>query len=367
MIQQASDHGGNIAAAAARFNRQPEQFVDFSSNINPLGAPPGLIPVLEKTLRNITRYPVSHAASLRRLLAEKYGLPEKHLLVGNGASDLIHLLFLYLRPRRLLLPVPTFGEYEQAALLAGCRVKQWPLPPGNDLDPKSLAPALQESDLLVICNPNNPTGVYYPRPLLENIVDTALKRGTQVMVDESFIPFTGFPPPAGLISRVPARSNLWVLSSLTKLWALPGLRLGFLAGPAAEIKTLTGRGDPWRVNSLAQEAGIYCLTQTDDFLAKTIELIHRERPYLQHCLEQIPGLKVFPGRANFLLVRIDRPAAHARELYHYLGRQGLLIREAGNFRGLDSRYFRIAVRQHRENRRLLDGIQAFFAENSRQC
>lgn len=372
MIDQPGDHGGNLAAAAARFNRPPDQFVDFSSNINPLGSPPGLKAVLKKALCKINRYPVPHAAPFRHFLAETLDQPEENFLIGNGASDLIHLFFLCLRPRQLFLPVPTFAEYEKAALLTGCRVE--PLLPNTgdgsfcfDTPPQGrpnlgfTLPALQQGALIVICNPNNPTGAYLPRALLEKLVDQAIQSKTRVLIDESFFPFTGFPRSESMAPLVTNYPNLWVLTSLTKLWALPGLRLGYLMGPAAAIKKLTGDGDPWRVNSLAQTAGMHCLTSVDDFTAKTVELVTRERRYLQRCLGKISGLEIFSGAANFLLAQMIPSAGNSHHLYCYLGSRGLLIREAGNFRGLNEHYFRIAVRRRRENRHLIDGIRTYFA------
>lgn len=362
-INDYGGHGGGLLAAARLFQREPSEFIDFSSNINPLGPPPGLLEHLQDHLAEITRYPVPGAALLRENLAERFNLPENRLLIGNGANELIHLLFLYLRPKTVLLPVPTFSEYARAAHLAGALVK--PIVSFREAAPvfSALIRQLRGVDFLVLCNPNNPTGLYLPPDEVMEILSEAKLQNVTVLVDESFFPFIA--QPQGQSITASDFENLWTVTSLTKIWALPGLRLGALAGPTPAVMSISEYGDPWRVNSLAQLAGLYCL-QHPEHEKKTVAFVSRERAYLFKNLAGIPGLTVFPGQCNFLLLRGERGDFKASLLYRFLGRRGILIRVAENFTGLDHRYFRIAVRLRRENTLLLEALAEYFTTKQKE-
>lgn len=358
--QEAGGHGGDLQAAAAEFGLKPADFCDFSSNINPLGPPPGLIKELQNNLSgDLDRYPVPQARVLRSALASFLAISVERLLVGNGANELIHLLFLWARPQRVIIPFPTFSEYERAARLAGAEVRKFPLPlqAASPLERANIKELLAWGDFLVFCNPNNPTGFFYAPETILEIVREAGEKNITILIDESFVFFTGRPlQHAFLANNYP---HLWTVVSLTKLWALPGLRLGFLVGPEAKIQLLTQRGDPWRVNALAQRAGIFCLTKPE-FLTVSLQMIQAEREYLLRNLRKIKGLKVFPGEANFLLLRGEREDFSSAALFRFLAARGILIRNASNFLGLDQRYFRIAVRQREENKRLLEELSNYF-------
>jgi threonine-phosphate decarboxylase len=351
-------HGGDLLAAAAEFGIKPEDFCDFSSNVNPLGPPPGLDEELKAHINEISRYPTPQARPFRSALSAWLGLPEEQLLIGNGANELIHLFFLWRRPRRVLIPCPAFSEYARAARLAGAEVERFPLPLDASLDKNSVAGFLAGVELLVFCSPNNPTGFFYHGEALREIIEEAGKKGVNVLLDESFLPLTGSDPADSLAGA--GYDNLWVVTSLTKLWALPGLRLGCLYGPREEINSLSQNGDPWRVNALAQRAGLYCLV-AEGYLKKSVELIKREREYLLARLQEIEGITVFPGEANFLLLKGERDGFTSADLFRKLASRGILIRDASNYPGLDHRYFRIAVLRREKNLRLLEELQNYFA------
>ncbi|MDO9535727.1 MAG: threonine-phosphate decarboxylase CobD [Bacillota bacterium] len=350
-------HGGDLTGAAKRFGVRPEEFCDFSSNINPLGPPEGLFEELKKHLDDILHYPPPQARELRRMLSLSLKIDEERLLLGNGANELIHLFFLWKRPSRVIIPSPTFAEYERAARLVDSAVERFPLPLEKPFDLKLLSERLCENDLLVFCNPNNPTGTCYPRELLENMVKEAYEKGASVLLDESFLTFTGRSLEESLSHC--DYPNLWVVTSLTKLWALPGLRLGYIIGHPQKMRALTQNGDPWRVNTLAQRAGIYCLSQ-EDYLTKSLELIVRERNFLMGELQKMDKVRVFKGEANFLLLRGEEDRFSSNRLFLDLAARAILIRNASNFSGLDERYFRIAVRSRSENEKLLKELWEVF-------
>lgn len=348
-------HGGDLVRAARQWKQDGGDLLDFSSNINPLGPPEGLLEHLCESLPDIVNYPSPQARELREKIALFLNVPEEELLVGNGANELIHLLLLWQRPRQVLIPAPSFSEYERAAVLSGAAVERYSLLPGELFDPVALGSMLKEGDLLVICNPNNPTGVLYRRRDLLPLVEAAKDLGVKIMIDESFIPLTGHPEES---LRDLQSENLWVTLSLTKLWSLPGLRLGCLIGPAGEVQKLTRWGDPWRVNILAQKAGLFCLKQKK-YLEKTLALIEKERNFLTGRLLETGCFRVFEGAANYLLVQGTDPAFKVADFQDCLARQGVLIRRADNFYKLDQTYFRIAVRKRDENQRLIQEIENY--------
>ncbi len=355
----AGGHGGDLRAVAAEFAVDVNDIIDFSSNINPLGPPPGLWEELRSHLDDINSYPEPQARTFRRALAGKMEIAENRLLPGNGANELIHLLCLWKRPRRVVFPVPAFAEYNRAARLAGAAVKTIPNSPDNS--PDELLPLIRNhlsaGDLLIICNPENPTGRYYPREIMAELAAAARERKAALLTDESFFPFTGRPPAE---SMSPAEEpGLWVVTSLTKLWALPGLRLGYLTGPADEIQEITKYGDPWRVNTLAQRAGLFCLAD-NTHLSHTVEYIRRERDFMSAGLHNIKDITVFSGSANYLLARSENEAVDCRKLYRKLMQKKLLIRKADNFAGLNKQYFRMAIRSPAENKYLLQELASAF-------
>ncbi len=351
-------HGGDLKKAFKLWNPAEGRLVDFSSNINPLGPPPGLLDHLEESLPEITAYPSPQARELREGLASFLEVKEKRLLLGNGANELIHLLHLYKQPKRVFVPAPSFSEYERAALLCNAEVVRYSLSPGEDVELSSLAADLERGDLFIFCNPNNPTGKLYSRKMLCELEEAVSGRGADLMIDESFIPLTGSDRESlrGLV-----KENLWVVISLTKLWGLPGLRLGCMVGPEKSIGHITRWGDPWRVNFLAQKAGLFCL-KAEDYVEDSLKLIQEERKFLVDSFKQMEAFHVFNGSANYLLIKSLLPGFTVEHYQEYLARRGVLVRRADNFPGLDERYFRIAVRRREENLRLVTETVAFLKD-----
>ncbi len=349
-------HGGDLIRAAELWDPAGGELLDFSSNINPLGPPPGLLEHLAKALPEIVAYPTPQARELRERLAVYLGVSSGRLLTGNGANELIHLLLLWRRPERVFVPAPAFSEYERAARLSKAEVKYYSLPPGRPLDPFRLANELKEGDLLIFCNPHNPSGMLYNRRDLEVLADGAERQGAAVMIDESFIPLTGRPEES---LRDRHSESFWVVISLTKLWSLPGLRLGCAVGPVEAVAEISRWGDPWRVNTLAQKAGLYCLEQ-GNYLDQSLAIIAEERAFLADSFRNTGAFRVFESAVNFLLMQGLYPDFAVAEYQEFLARRGVLVRRADNFHGLDQSYFRIAVRRREENCRLLKETAAFL-------
>lgn len=349
-------HGGNIYEVARRYGLRAEALIDFSSNINPLGPSPRVLRALRSHLRWIGRYPELHAAGLIRDLARAHALPEETIVVGNGSTALIYHLPTVLSAKTALILHPTFSEYERAFGQRGCRVDVVLREEAHDFAPPwpRLFEGLRRGyDAIILCNPNNPTGDVIPPAELAEFVEEAAQRGTTVIIDEAFMDFQ---EDASLKQETLRRGNLIVLRSMTKCFALAGLRLGFLVAPPPLVKRLQEAEEPWAVSALAQIAGRESLKDRN-YLRRTLALIATERQYLQEHLRQIPGLRVFPSAANFLLMKLTQPGWDAPRLQRSLIRHAILIRDCTSFPGLGGAYVRLAVRGRNENSRLIRALE----------
>lgn len=352
-------HGGNVWLAEQTYGIPTQRLVDFSANINPLGPSPRATLAVLGALEHIKYYPEPQAETLRCELASLWGLSVDRLILGNGAAELIYALGQQLTPRRVLLPVPTFSEYgasfaarEQIPILLD-RHQHF------TLRPEKLYSLLQPEDLLIICNPNNPTGQLIKKDELRDLLDYTKARGTWVMLDEAFMDFVQ--PQQSLLEEMSAYPNLIIVRSLTKIFALPGLRLGYLAAAPQIINKLANSLPPWRVNVLAQAAGLASL-QDQAYLNQTLALVNQQRQYLGNGLGAIPGLRPLPAAANFILVDCRDTGYTATAIKDYLAPQGILLRLCHDFQGLNEHYFRVAVRTEEENIKLLKNLQRFLSK-----
>lgn len=358
--EETGGHGGDLTLARSKWGADGRELLDFSSNVNPLGPPPGLLQYLQSILPEITAYPSPQARELRVKLACYFNVPVEKLILGNGANELIHLLMLWRRPSRVIVPAPSFSEYERAALLAGAAVEYYSVKPDKKADFLEPVKRLKKGDIMVVCNPNNPTGQLFSRRELVPVVAEAESRGASIVIDESFIPLTGKPEES---LRHHSSENLWIITSLTKIWGLPGLRIGFSIGPENEVDEISRRGDPWRVNILAQKAGLYCL-EKEDYLQQTLDLVEREREYLLNSFRTSGSFQVFSSSTNFILLKGTAFEFEVAAFQADLAEKGILIRRADNFRELDRRYFRVAVRQHDENNKLVSAVDEWLQEKN---
>ena len=354
-------HGGQIFAVARRLGIAPEEILDFSASINPLGPAPTVREAVLAAFDRVVHYPDSAASELRERLAAGHDLAPNQLVVGNGSTELIHLLPRLLpKPawRRALIVAPPFAEYARSLQTEGWHVDYFPLSAddGFTLHADRLKHRLQGGyDLLVLANPGNPTGRLYRRREIAPLVAEAAAAQVQCVIDEAFMDFC---PAETAIPLLEQHQNLVILRSLTKFHAIPGLRLGYALAATPLATRLAELREPWSINVLAQAAGLAAL-EAHDHHAATMELISRERTALTISLGAIPGLTVFPGAANYLLLRLPQGIVGSA-LAAALEEQRILIRTCGSFSGLDDSFVRIAVRSAAENRRLGDAIRHFL-------
>ena len=343
-------HGGDIYSRPIK--------MDYSANINPLGLPEGvkreLLCCVEENVCCI--YPDSACRSLKMALSEIHHVPKEWISCGNGAADLIFALVAALRPRHALLLAPSFLEYSQALHLWGCETDSFMLREDEDfsLDPFRLKEALfraraekQPYDILFLCNPNNPTGLPVKKEIVEEIGVVCKETGTWLAVDECFCDFLDEPEAYSVIPKLKDLDHVIVLKAFTKIYAMAGLRLGYslCADQELNIRLETVR-QPWSVSGPAQRAGIVALKERD-YLEATKRLIGPERERMKGKLVEL-GFQVYPSQANYIFFR-DPVWKEGDSLYDRLLRQGVLIRNCGNYPGLDGSYYRICVKTAEEN------------------
>jgi threonine-phosphate decarboxylase len=349
---QTPPHGGDVYHLARTLGLDLTDLLDFSASINPLGFPPGLYAATQEALKEIIHYPDRRCLALRQELAAYHGLAPEHILVGNGSTELIYLVARVLKPRRGLIVTPAFSEYERALSVAGAPLA---FHATTEADNFTLHEALEAEagDLVFLGHPASPSGVLLDQELF---LDTAARLdafGAYLLLDEAFIDFV---EEASFKSHLSHFPRLLILRSFTKFFGIPGMRLGFLLGAPELLARLYEVQEPWSVNTMAQVMGRACLADRD-YMARTRALIVQEREFLLEGLAALPGLTPFPSAVNYLLVKLNRPGATAAGLQQQMLCQRLVIRDASNFRGLDGRFFRIAVRSRSENERLLQALQ----------
>ncbi len=339
-------HGGPYSIKTAN-----PKVLDFSSNVNPLGYPNSVKKSLD--LKKIPTYPDPNSTKLKQRLAKHLGISIDNIVVGNGATEIIYdFCKATIVKSPVMIISPTFGEYEVASRLCGAKIRFFTSMNLQD-DLEEFVQKIPKNGLVFICNPNNPTGRLTSKHTMAQIILAAKTKSTNVFVDECFIELTQTPNHSvvGLVSKF---ENLFVLRSLTKSFGLAGLRIGYGVGNKKLVSVLNKIKIPWSVNGIAQEAGIAALSDKL-FLAKTQKLVNKESQFLINSISQLSGFACLDTDTNFILIKTKQPAKLVQKK---LLQQNILVRDCSNFRGLDSHYIRIAIRTHKENRKLLSAMEA---------
>lgn len=343
LMDRNNPHGGDRYGRTIR--------IDFSANVNPLGTPETVKHALTDILDTLSYYPDAYCRRLRAALSGYDRIPYSQILCGNGAADLIYA-FSYAVGGKALAAVPTFSEYRTAWEAAGGTFTTFLMRECDGFRPDEnfLSHITDKIDAVFLCVPNNPTGVLYDVSFVRAVADRCQTVGARLFLDCCFLDLSdgreNYDIPA-LLKNYP---NLFVLKAFTKSYGMAGIRLGYgLCSDTALLERMAKKVPCWNVSSVAQEAGIAALADTA-FLERFRNLISEEKPYLLESLSRF-GFKVYDGAANFLLFCTEKP------LYDALFNRGILIRSCANFEGLDSRYYRIAVRTHEENKILIQAIE----------
>ncbi|HEY2495151.1 MAG TPA: threonine-phosphate decarboxylase CobD [Paenibacillus sp.] len=355
-------HGGDLESAAQLYGRGVDTFLDFSANINPLGPPPEVLERLQDAVASIIRYPDPGHREFKEILAAKLDVTTDAICVGNGAAECMALLLLALHPQKVGIVEPCFSEYRQLSEQFGAEV--FAVYGNKERDWTALVydvvELIQQVDLLFLGQPNNPNGVQYKLEELRILAETAEEYDTYIVVDEAFIDFIPEEQRNSLLSELTQFPHLLLVRSMTKFYAIPGLRLGYALAHPNIIKLMQGKQVTWSVNGLALLAGEICLRISEEYEQKTMELISTERHVLTTGLKGM-GCEVSPGEANFLLVELPLPW-RAEDMQRELGLRGILIRSCAMYPGLGPRYIRLAVKGHEANLRLLKEMTGVLEE-----
>ena len=393
-------HGGNIYKVFREKNIR--EILDYSSNINPYGIPESLKKKINENMEILERYPDPDYIELRSKLASLNKVDISDVILGNGATEVIFLFMKVIRPKKILIVSPTFGEYERAVKATvnyddfSCseksdnrnygnknynnknsdnrnsgdkkvEIEYFELKENNDfkLNIDNLKNKLEKKyDLLIICNPNNPTGKFLKLDETEEILKECNKYNTKLFIDEAFIDFLKDGMKESIINTKENKQNLFVTRAFTKFFAIPGLRLGYGIYFDKKLeKGISEKKEPWSVNNIAEMAGLTVLDDTK-YIEETLKWIEEEKIYMYEKLNEINGIKPYKTEVNFITVKIEDnfilKGLNVKILREKMLEQGILIRDASNFNFLDERFFRLAIKNRKNNDRVIETLKKIF-------
>lgn len=352
-------HGGNVA-----FEPNGEQILDLSANINPLGVPQGIDVAIHNEVQFLNRYPDCYSTRLRKKIASYEDIPAEWIFCSNGASDIIFRIPIALRSKRALVLAPTFSDYERSLKSFGAYVVYHSLEKESDfnVDYRLMETLKQHDvDLVFICNPNNPTGVLTDIALIEQLLCYCKERGVVVIIDECFMDFALCSEKYTSKRLLNQYDNLIILKAFTKIFAMPGIRLGYaICNNRSIIQKLYVHGADWAISNLAQGAGIAALENAHDYISQTVAYVDIERKFLKENLTSL-GFKVFDSRANYVFFN----SPYELDLYTELNKRNIRIRSCHNYNGLSGYYYRTAVSTHNNNKNLITTLREILVWQNR--
>ena len=355
-------HGGDIDRFAQEARKDKEGICDFSSNINPLGISSAVEKTYRESLFCILEYPDSYARALCGQVADHFCLAPDQVIVGNGAISLIDLTIRAFRPKRALLVEPCFNEYRRLLNLYGAQVRQIFLKEGDafNFSYRDILRELDGIDMIILGYPNNPTGTALQREEMISLIKEAARRKIFLLIDEAFVDWN---PHLSIYQEIKESPFVVVIRSLTKFFALAGIRAGFALAQPHVIVRMRAVQEPWSCNGLAQRLSIAAL-QDIEFQRKSLIWFREESKHFYPLLIQFPELKVFPSLANFFLMKLD-DKEDEKVFWNFMKSQGIYLRDMNDIVGLNNRYFRVALKDRRQNSILIDKLKEVFAKE--QC
>ena len=348
-------HGGNLERAMEKYGISSEKIIDFSANINPLGFSSKTREAIIKNLDRLSHYPDPECKEAKKEISHYFKIDYENIVLGNGSTELIYLIVQTLKPKKILIPVPTFCEYERASNNNNVSINFYKLKEKQEflLSMDEIILQLAEIDIVFLCNPNNPTGTFLLKKEMLILVKEVQKRKIFLVLDEAFIDLY---EEESFIKEVKNYNHLIVLRSLTKFYGLPGLRIGFAASSSKLIEKLEAQKIPWSVNCLAQIA-VREMLQDEKFISKSRSFLLEEKEFFYQELSNIKGLKAYNPSANFIFIKLLGNIS-SEMLQDQLAKKGILIRDCSNFRGLEKgKFIRVAIRTRKENIKLLKELK----------
>ena len=340
------EHGGDLITYQKYYNGD---LIDFSSNINPLGPPKGLYEELIKNLDTLVSYPDIKYRHLKSSIAEYLKCPVENVVVGNGAVDIINN-FILMFPR-IIVFLPSFLEYEQRAVVYNKEIIRLNYKENFILDLKAIKNIIKSGDLLILGNPNNPTGLRIDKETLIELYKIIKEKDGYLLLDEAFYEFCPEDYDSIEIFKEYSFANVGIIRAATKFFALPGIRLGYgcicekLVEKYKEIKL------PWSINALADIAGRY-IFECKDYIEESRAYIEKEREFLLKKLSKIDGIKAFNTHTNYILIKLLK--WNEEYIFNFFLKRGLLIRKCSSFNGLDDSYIRVAIKNRKNNEKLIE-------------
>lgn len=349
-------HGGNIYG-------YERKLLDFSSNINPLGMPESFKSELLKRLGDFERYPDIEYSQVRENIADYLGIAcTDNIIPGNGAVELVYKLIASSGCSRAASLSPTFSEYRRAAAVKGIEFMELPAF-SNDfgaIDIELILKSIKPDTLLIICNPNNPTGTLIKKKDMIRLAVELKERNCRLLIDEAFIEFTDEYPSDSMVDVLDSFKNVMVIRAATKFFGMPGIRLGCaVMSDSDSIKAVRNITEPWNLNTAAVIAAS-CIFTDEDYISKSRSWIRSERKYLYEKLNKIDGLIAYPSGANFHLLKITDGSIDAWRLYNELIKRNLLIRLPEGFQNITRYHFRLAVKDRYSNDMLLKALSGIL-------
>jgi threonine-phosphate decarboxylase len=347
-------HGGDVGHIARQTGIPVERFLDFSANVNPMGLPRRAAERLAREARGprlLSTYPDPEASELRCLLAERLNVPVECIIIGAGASDLIHAAVRALAPRRCLIPIPAFSEYERASKAYGC---------ATCTVPREVLQVAEPGDLLIMNNPHNPTGACLSRAEMLDMIAAVRSSGGSVLVDEAFVDYA---PESAITRDASTENGVIAIRSLTKFFGCPALRVGYAVASPETAQRLGAQLAAWPVTTLAVNTLAEAL-RDGDYPREALERNTHARAQLAVALSDL-GCEPFPSATNFLFLRLPDglPALQVRE--RLIREHHILVRECDSFEGVErGRHLRVAVRTENENTRLVEALASVFSGSS---
>ena len=349
-------HGSDLEKIEKNYGIRKEDIISFSANVNPLGISPRLKRTLANHIDAITNYPDREYTSLRKCIADYVHSDIENIVVGNGSTELISLVIQIAHPRKALIVGPTYSEYEREVALGGGRSHYFSLTETSEfqLNSSALTEELSHDvDLLILCNPNNPTSSIIKREQMREILDYCKRKSIIVLVDETYVEFAENPEEVTAIPLTEFYNNVIILRGISKFFAAPGLRLGYaICGNHDLLKEIGQKKNPWTINSLAAIAG-EIMFRDRAYIKKTRQLITTERKRVCQALDASPSYKIYQAHANFVLVKILNDDFTSGDVFEAAIQQNLMIRDCSTFPFLNSKYFRLCFMLPEQNDALL--------------
>lgn len=353
---QPAFHGSDLEEIEKYYGIPKEKIVSFGANVNPLGLSDSVKLELSRNLDIITRYPDREYTSLRQTIANYCQTDMKYVVTGNGSTELISLLIAQRKARHALVIGPTYSEYKRELALTGGKISFYHLKEAENfkLNPKDFICQLPcDADLVILCNPNNPTSSIVPVNDLESIVRECQKRSIFVMVDETYVEFAPCMEEVTAVSLTALYDNLMIIRGVSKFFAAPGLRLGYgITSNKDFLATLKQHQNPWSLNSIGAFAGELMLKDMD-YIKKTRQLILAERTRICRELSKYPAIRYYEPCANFILVKLLKEGLTSFRVFDHAIRQGLMIRDCSSFDCLEGEFIRFCIMNPEDNDRLL--------------